>query len=157
MNMVCLCMTQRSRITWYVVSSNLHCFMLFNITPHKIIGYGSCSVRHESVLFASGVSIGVVFIVFAVSMFAKFMSYVYVPLNFMHDLYELLYACCVTVVYIHIAIASSICLIYCCYCPCPCLLSSMSPAGPSVASDLAVSLPSLVTEIKANQWGPIEH
>ena len=68
--------------------------MLFNITPHKnvfaYIGCGSCSVRHESVLFASGVFIGVVFHVFAVSMFAKFMSYVYVPLNFMHDLYELL-------------------------------------------------------------------
>ena len=52
--------------------------VIFNIIPHKnvfaYIGYGSCSVRHESVLFASGVFIGVVFTVFAVSMFAKFMS-----------------------------------------------------------------------------------
>ena len=68
--------------------------------------------------------------------------------------------CCVAVVYIlyiHMAAASCICPIYTVHSPW--LSSSMSPAGPTVASDLVVSvkssLPSLATKIKATQWGTI--
>ena len=87
----------------------------------------------------------------------------YLQTSCMTCMYELLYVSmlCSCSIYSHAWLLQVIYVLFTLYsyCLCPWLFSSRSPAGPTVASDLAISvnssLPSLATEIKANQRGTI--